>query len=117
VVLAEGGEVDRQPEGDEDDDLRQARERRMEAFDRALGGNVGVADQDPGDVDREEAGAVRHGGDAVDHASERERAQWVKRRVREHDPAHHQHQEVRAGDADHRADAKLEEEVADRVRD
>ena len=60
---------DRQAERDENDDLGEARQRRMEALDPALGGNVGVADQDPGDVDREKAGAVRDGGDAVDDAA------------------------------------------------
>ena len=105
--------VDRQAEGDEDDDLGEARERGVEALDVALVRQVGPSDDDPGDEDGDEARSVRDGGDPVDDAGRRERPQWVERRVREVDPAHRLDQQQRSGDADRDADGHLHDEFPD----
>ena len=74
-------EVDRQPERDEDGELPEVGERRMEVPNLDPAREVGVADQDPGDEDGEEARAVGDGGDAVDDAGRQQHRGRVERAV------------------------------------
>ena len=71
VGLVELVQVDGQAEDDERDDLAEAGERGVEAFDLALVRGALVAEQDAGDEDGEEPGAVRQRGDAVTGSARR----------------------------------------------
>ena len=105
VVAAEVVEVeDRQAERDEHDDLGEARERRVEPLDLGLVRRADVADQQPGDEDREEARPVerprprRRRRRAA--ASDPDR---VEPRARQRDALHQREQQPPADDADREA--------------
>ena len=113
VVLDQRVQLDREPERGEDDDLGEARERAEESLDLALARRGRVADQDPGDEDREKAGAVDRGRDAVDHAGRGEHAKRVERGLGKRDAAHQRQKHRRAGDSDRRAADHLDRELLD----
>ena len=102
---------DRQAERDEDDDLGEAGERRVEALDLPLVRHVEIAEGQAGDEDREEARPVRDRGQAVDHAGRRERPQRVQALARQAHAPHEDDEQRRSGDADREPDRHLEEEL------
>ena len=103
--------VHRQPERDEDDDLGEAGEGRVEALDLPLVRHVDIAEGKAGDEDREEARPVRDRGEAVDHARSRERAQRVQALARQAHAPHEDDEQGRSGNADREPDRHLEEEL------
>ena len=113
LLAAERRDRDRQPERDEHDDLRQRRERVVEDLGLRLERRADVGDEEAGDEDGEEAGAVRDRGDAVDQAALRERAQRVEPRVGSESRRISRAEGEPARDPDREADAHLERELAD----
>ncbi len=82
-VPPEAGDVDRQPEADEDDDLGEACKGGVEALDRFLVRGVHVPERKPGDEDGEKARAVRDRGHSVDDACCGERTEGIEPLVRQ----------------------------------
>ncbi len=113
VVLDDRAEIDGEAERGEDDDLRQAGEGAEEALDLALARRRGVSDQDPGDEDRQEAGAVDRRRDTIEHACGGEHTEGVERRLGERDPSHQWQQRRRSSDPDRGAADHLDRELPD----
>ena len=110
---AEVGEVQREPEHGEDGDLAQAGERLVEVLDLALERRAHLGDQQPGDEDGEEPGAVRDRGKAVDDEGEDECADRVEPLAGQRDAPHQLHQHERADQPDRQADDHRDREVGE----
>ena len=103
-------DVDGEPERNEDGDLREARERRVEALDLALVRRTDVADQQAGHEDREEARAAEHRRGAVDDASGREHPDGVEALPGEAHP-HQPGQQNGADEPNRKPDHHLDHEL------
>ena len=92
-----------QAEQDEHGDLRQPGRGIEERHDDVVGAGLAIADDQPGDIDREEAGAVQRFGQAERH----QRADGDERRVhplRQHQAVEHQDDGAAADPAKEAAD-------------
>ena len=78
VVVHQLTRVHGQPERHEDDDLRKACQRHVEAANLPFVRQVEVTENQPGYEDGEEAGTAGDRGEPVDHAGRGEGAQRVE---------------------------------------
>ena len=76
--MSDVGKADGQPETAEGNDLGEARKRSVKRLDLTSERHANVADQDPGDEDGQEPGAVGDAGQSVDDAAGGERSQRVE---------------------------------------
>ena len=108
ALVEELGDAHRQPESDEDDDLGEARQRRLEAPDLPPVRDVEVTERKPGDEDGQEARAVRDGRDAVDDPRRGERPERIEPLAREANAAHEERRAPSPGEPDREPDRHLQ---------
>ena len=106
------GEVDGESEDEESDDLGETGERRVESFDVGLMRCALVAQHDPGNEDCEETRSVGESGDAEQHQRAGQGPQGIEALAGQWHLAHKPQQRTTTDDADCRADAHLQQEIA-----
>ena len=113
--LQELAREDEQPESEEESELRHPGEALVEGDDRAPRRRRGRAEHEPGQVDRQEAGAVQRECGAEGEQRGRHGGHRVQAGRRQRDPAQEQHGERGDGDSHHEADRELAHDEQQRV--
>ena len=105
-----------QAEHQEHDDLRQPRHAVLEALQDGDGADVGIAGDQAGEIDGEEARAADGAGGGEDHQRQGQHEDRQQAMV-EIEPVDEAHDGEAAEHADDRAEAHVEEEAEDEVGD